>query len=165
MDRTDKRIFLIDFVNEVYRACDALDAAVPDGIDTAQSLEDMLDIAERLSCRLVSALVSAQVYETEAKGEKVVEKIGSFFDKLPPFRLKVLPNPGYPVFRYRADDGTVSFEALYFPDTEVCLIAKFSYRDLQMFKTIGDHDTDTRVALGKKACECADLFISSGAER
>jgi len=44
----DKEVFLIDFVNEVYRACDFLDAPVPEGIDSARNLEDLLDIAKRL---------------------------------------------------------------------------------------------------------------------
>jgi len=38
----DKEVFLIDFVNEVYRACDFLDAPVPEGIDSARNLEDLL---------------------------------------------------------------------------------------------------------------------------
>jgi len=155
----DKEVFLIDFVNEVYRACDFLDAPVPEGIDSARNLEDLLDIAKRLSCKLVPSLVSSRVQETNAiLSEEEMKKLDLFFGTLPSFRLKVLPNPGYPVFVYRAGNDETVFEALYFPTAEVCLIAKFSYRDLQMFKTPGDSGTDTRVALGDEAGRCADLF-------
>ncbi len=155
----DKEVFLIDFVNEVYRACDFLDVPVPEGIDGARDLEDLLDIARRLSCRLVPSLVSSRVQETNAiLSEEELKKLDLFFGALPSFRLKVLPNPGYPVFVYRVGSGETVFEALYFPTAEVCLIAKFSYRDLQMFKTPGDSDTDTRAALGRQARECVGFF-------
>lgn len=153
--------FLLDFLNEVYRACDALNLPVPDGVDTARTLEDLTEVAGQLKCRLVPVLVSSDLREfsRSVDGEKMKE-IDRFFGSLPVFKLKFLPNPGYPVFVYKVDDDTSFFEAFYFPDTKACIISKFSYRDLQMFKTAGDADSDTRIALGSKACKCVELLTA-----
>jgi len=81
---------------------------VPDGIDDAASIDDLLDIAESLSCRLVPALVSSDVQVLNVRlPEEGMKRLAKFFEGLPSFRLKVLPNPGYPVFKYRADDDSV----------------------------------------------------------
>ena len=50
------------------------------------------------------------------------------------------------------------YEVMYFPDTNVCIIAKFSYRDLQSFKRLGDFDTDTRIATGDDAQKCIGIL-------
>ena len=150
--------FLLDFLNEVYRACDTLNLPFPTGL-IRPVLEDLTEVAGQLKCRLGPVLVSSDLREfsRSVDGEKMKE-IDRFFGSLPVFKLKFLPNPGYPVFVYKVDDDTSFFEAFYFPDTKACIISKFSYRDLQMFKTAGDADSDTRIALGSKAYKCVELL-------
>jgi len=156
----EKNVFCVDFLNEVYRACDALDVPVPEDVDTAETLEDMFCIANKIGCRLMPVLTSYQVEFFSREGEEEDWKqINDFFIELPSFPVKIIPGPGEQVFSYAFSFGEHFFEALYFPDVEVCLIAKFTYRDMQMFKTIGDRDTDTRLAMGERARQCVNLLI------
>jgi len=158
--RTEKNVFCVDFLNEVYRACDALDVPVPEDVDTAETLEDMFCIANKIGCRLMPVLTSYQVEFFSREGEEEDWKqINDFFIELPSFPVKIIPDPGEQVFNYLFSFGEHFFEALYLPTVEVCLIAKFTYRDMQMFKTIGDRDTDTRLAMGEKARQCVNLLI------
>lgn len=161
VEDADKRVFLLDFINEVYSACDALDIPVPEDIDEVVDLECLLKIAKKMGCRLVPALTVSEVEGFVSKYDKAkIKKLDDLFEKLPVFRLKVVAHPGYPVFYYRIEDGEVFYEALYFPDTKVCLLARFTYQDLQVNKRIGDFDSDTRIAIGSDACLCADIFRS-----
>lgn len=158
--RMEKNVFYVDFLNEVYRACDALDIPVPDDVDSVSTIEDMLSIAGKIGCRLMPVLTSSQVEFFSREGEEEdLKQINEFFLDLPSFRIKVIPDPGEQVFSYSFSFGEHFFEALYFPAIEICLIAKFTYRDMQMFKTIGDRDTDTRLAMGEKARQCVDLLL------
>lgn len=158
--RTEKNVFCVDFLNEVYRACDALNISVPDDVDTVETLEDMFCIANKIGCRLIPVLTSSLIEFYSREGEEEdYRQINNFFLELPSFRIKVIPDPAEQVFNYLFSFGECFFEALYFPDIEVCLIAKFSYRDMQMFKTIGDRDTDTRLAMGERARQCVDLLL------
>jgi len=112
----DKEVFLIDFVNEVYRACDFLDAPVPEGIDGVRNLEDMLDIARRLSCRLVPSLVSSRVQETNVVlSEEEMKKLDLFFDTLPSFRLKVLPIRDIPCSSTAPETAKLCLKRCIFP--------------------------------------------------
>ena len=158
--RVEKNVFYVDFINEVYRACDALDISVPDDVDSVSTIEDMLSIAGKIGCKLMPVLTSSQVEFFSREGEKEDwKRINEFFLELPSFPVKIVPDPGEKVFSYAFSFGEHFFEALYFPEVEVCLIAKFTYRDMQMFKTIGDRDTDTRLAMGEKARQCVDLLL------
>lgn len=159
--KVDKIAFHVEFLNEVYKACDALSVSVPDEVDSANTIEGMLAVAEKIGCKLSPVLTSSRVQEINIRetSNDSIEKIETFFEKLPSFRMKVIPDPGENAFRYTLSADNCLFEALYFPEVEICLIARFTYRDLQMFKAIGDRDTDTRVALGKKARQCVDLLL------
>lgn len=159
--KVDKIAFHVDFLNEVYKACDALSISVPDEVDSANTIEGMLVVAEKIGCRLSPVLTSSRVQEVNIRetSKSSLEKIETFFEKLPSFKMKVVPAPGENAFRYTLSADNCLFEALYFPEVEICLMARFTYRDLQVFKDIGDRDSDTRIALGKKARQCVDLLL------
>ncbi|MGB4026943.1 MAG: hypothetical protein WBK47_01140 [Acetomicrobium sp.] len=159
MEDVEKRAFLLDFLNEIYSTCDLLDIPVPDDIDDARELDCLLKIARKIGCRLMPFLTVTEIREfvLEYSEEKAAE-LDEVYDKLPLFKLRIVPWSGLPVFYYRMNGEKIFYEVMYFPDTNVCIIAKFSYRDLQSFKRLGDFDTDTRIATGDDAQKCIGIL-------
>ena len=136
-----ERKFVLEFINEVYKACDCLGRPVPDEIDDVLDLDEMIEIANSFGCSLVPKIVPSD------------EKLKKIFSGLPLFRLRIVPNACSVVYSYFLEVPGGEFKVIHYQHEKVCLVSFFNGIDIQMMKFPGDADSDTRIAVGKDACE------------
>lgn len=148
-----ERKFILEFINEVYKACDCLGRPVPDEIDDVLDLDEMIEIANSFGCSLVPKIVpSDEWYEIRAR-VRDVERLKKIFSGLPLFRLRIVPNACSVVYSYFLEVPGGEFNVIHYQHEKVCLVSFFNGIDIQMMKFPGDADSDTRIAVGKDACE------------